>query len=67
MPYIRAKYHDINLSYVVLYTTHQSLMFRDALLNYYIRAYNDVYCTHKAESSWILLDFHWLTRSVHEV
>ena len=36
IPYICAKYHDINLSYVVLYTTHQSLMFRDVLLNYYI-------------------------------
>jgi hypothetical protein len=38
IPSIRAKYHDINLSYVVLYTTHQSLMFRDVLLNYYIQA-----------------------------
>ena len=57
-PHIRAKYHDINLSYVVLYTTHQSLMFRDVLLNYYIQAYDDVYYKHKAESSWILLDFH---------
>ena len=43
IPYIRAKYHDINLSYVVLYTTHQSLMFRDVLHNYYIQAYDGVY------------------------
>ena len=35
IPYIRAKYHDTNLYYVVLYTTHLSLMFRDVLLNYY--------------------------------
>ena len=67
IPYIRAKYHDINLSYVVLYTTHLSLMFRDVLLNYYIQAYDGVYYMHKAESSWILLDFHCLTRSIHEV
>ena len=66
-PPICTKYHDINLSYVVLYTTHQSLMFRDVLLNYYIRAYDGVYYMHKAESSWILLDFHCLTRSIHEV
>ena len=64
---IRAKYHDINLYYVVLYTTHLSLMFRDVFLNYYIRAYDGVYYKHKAESSWILLDFHCLTRSIHEV
>jgi hypothetical protein len=43
---------------VVLYTTHQSLMFRDVLLNYFIQVYDDVYYKHKAESSWILLDFH---------
>ena len=42
MPSIHAKYHDINLYYVVLYTTHQSLMFRDVLLNYYIQAYDGV-------------------------
>jgi hypothetical protein len=66
-PHIRAKYHDINLYYVVLYTTHQSLMFRDVLLNYYIQAYDGVYYKHKAESSWIFLDFHCLTRSIHEV
>ena len=65
--HILAKYHDINLSYVVLYTTHQSLMFRDVLLNYYIQAYDGVYYMHKAESSWILLDFHCLTRFIHEV
>jgi hypothetical protein len=43
IPYIRAKYHDINLPYVVLHTTHLSLMFRDVLLNYIIQAYDDVY------------------------
>ena len=58
LPYIHAKYHDINLYYVVLHTTHQSLMFRDVLLNYYNQAYDGVYYKHKAESSWILLDFH---------
>ena len=42
-------------------------MFRDVLLNYYIQAYDGVYYKHKAESSWILLDFHCLTRSIHEV
>ena len=57
MPYICAKYHDINLYYVVLYTTHLSLMFRDVLLNYYIQAYDDVYYKHKAESSWIFIGF----------
>ena len=62
-----AKYHNLNLYYVVLYTTHLSLMFRDVLPNFYIQAYNDVYYKHKAESSWILLDFHCLTRSIHEV
>jgi hypothetical protein len=67
LPYNHAKYHDINLSYVVLYTTHLSLMFRDVLLKYYIQAYDGVYYMHKAESSWILLDFHCLTRSIHEV
>jgi hypothetical protein len=67
MPTICAKYHDINLYYVVFYTTHQSLMFRDVLLNNHIQAYDDVYYKHKAESSWILLDFHCLTRSIHEV
>ena len=67
IPYIRAKYHDTNLYYVVLYTTHLSLMFRDVLLNNHIQAYDDVYYKHKAESSWILLDFHCLTRSIHEV
>ena len=67
IPYTRAKYHNINLSYVVLYTTHQSLMFRDVLLNNHIQAYDDVYYMHKAESSWILLDFYCLTRSIHEV
>ena len=36
IPYTRAKYHDTNLYYVVLYTTHLSLMFRDVLLNYII-------------------------------
>ena len=67
MPYIRAKYHDINLYYVVLYTTHLSLMFRDVLPNYYIQVYKDVYYKQKAEFSWILLDFHCLTRSIHRV
>ena len=65
--YISAKYHDINLSYVVLYTTHLSLMFRDVLPNYYIQAYKDVYYKHKAGFSWIFLNLHWLTRSIHEV
>jgi hypothetical protein len=51
---MRAKYHDINLYYVVLYITHLSLMFRDVLPNYYVQVYNDVYYKHKA---WILLDF----------
>ena len=66
-PHIRAKYHDINLNYVVFYTTHQSLMFREVLLINHIQAYDDVYYKHKAESSWILLDFHCWTRSIHEV
>ena len=55
---IRAKYHNLNLSYVVLYTTHLSLMFRDVLPNYYIQAYKDVYYKHKAGFSWIFLNLH---------
>jgi hypothetical protein len=51
----------------VLYTTLLNLMFRDVLPNYSIQAYNDVYYKHKAESSWILLNFHCLTRSIYEV
>jgi hypothetical protein len=66
MPNLRAKYHDTDLSYVLLYITHQSLKFRDVLLNYYIQAYDGVHYKHKAESSWILLDFHCLTRSIHK-
>ena len=57
-PRIRAKYHNLNLFYAVLYTTHLSLMFRDVLPNYYNQAYKGVYYKHKAGFSWILLDLH---------
>ena len=57
IPYIRAKYHEINLYYVVLSTTHQSLMFRDVLLNYYIQAYDDVYYK---STKLDFLGFYWI-------